>query len=97
MAVVRRTPPPGDIMSVSVYDSGGTGRVDNASNTSDGVNISSAAEIRESIDRNLVLTGMGNPNGIITGYIGQTYKDLTNNKFYACQADASTSWNLIGG
>ena len=92
---VRRTPPPQDIMNTLVYDPTGSGRVDNSSNVSDGVNTSTAAEVRDSIDRNAVLTRTGNPNGVVTGYVGQTYKDLTNGKFYKCLQDATTNWLLL--
>jgi hypothetical protein len=41
-----------------------------------------------------VLTGAGNPNGVVTGTLGQTYYDSTHGLFYKCSV-AGTTWVVI--
>ena len=43
-----------------------------------------------------VLSGSGNPNGIVVGELGQSYYDTLNSIWYKCNATDSTIWVVEG-
>ncbi len=46
---------------------------------------------------NGLMTGTGNPAGVVTGYAGLIYRDTDTDNFYICTAESSTSWQPLGG
>lgn len=87
---------PPDVMLKSVYDTDNDGIVDYAEGLNDGASIViSAAEVQEVIDRTTVLTGVVNPNGVVTGKLGQLYKDIALNIFYRCVSDGTQIWTVV--
>jgi hypothetical protein len=42
------------------------------------------------------ISGSGNPNGLITGLLGETYRDLTTGIWYRCNSDPKgTAWTVV--
>lgn len=41
------------------------------------------------------ITGIGNPNGVVTGVGGQIYRDTGSGVYYICQADGSDVWDVL--
>ena len=53
------------------------------------------AQIDTHIVESETLSGFGSPNGVVVGSLGQSYYDMTGGLFYHCNADATTSWQII--
>ena len=55
------------------------------------------ADARVVIARAVPVSGSGNPNGVATGYFGQTYFDATNSIWYKCDSQPTgVVWRVIG-
>lgn len=83
----------GDMLK-AVYDTNDNGIVDRAEALSDGVLSITFMELYNYISDTKVLEGPGNPNGVVTGAVGQTYRDTVSGFFYK-NDDGSTVWSVI--
>jgi len=81
-------------MLKAVYDTNNNGIVDKAEALSDGVSILTFLEVYTHISDTKTLEGPGNPNGAVTGAVGQTYRDSVSGFFYK-NDDGGTVWSVI--
>lgn len=80
-------------LHASTHESGGSDEIQHQNLAGAGTN--THVQIDTHITKTTVLNGVGNPNGLVSGFQGQTYRDIGNNVFYKCTTDSTTNWEVI--